>query len=101
MWEKAEELLNIEDLVLPAAGATKSVCQVASLSVFKSRRSEVTHNVTSHQCKIGTELKCDCPVYRSTPNVCQHALAAAEDLCILPDYLQWLQKTKKPSIFLS
>jgi len=40
-------------------------------------------------------LQCDCPVYRSTPNVCQHALAAAEDLCILPDYLQWLRKTKK------
>lgn len=55
----------------------------------------VAHNVTSHPHKIGTELKCDCPVYRSTPNVCQHALASAEDLGILLDYLQLLRKTKK------
>lgn len=41
MWDKAEELLNIEELVLPAAGATKSARQVASLSAFKSGKCEV------------------------------------------------------------
>ena len=39
--------------------------------------------------------KCDCPVYRSSPHVCQHALAAADDIGILDAYLQWLRKTKK------
>ena len=33
------------------------------------------------------EVHCDCPVYSSTPKVCQHALAAAEDMGILSDYL--------------
>lgn len=95
MWEKAEELLNGDGLVLPAAGATKTSRQVASLSAFKSGRSEAPHNVTSHQRKIGTEVKCDCPVYRSSPYICQHALATAEDLGILTEYLQWVRKTKK------
>ena len=40
-------------------------------------------------------MKCDCPVYRSAPNVCQHALAATEDLHNLSDYLLWLRRTKK------
>ena len=61
----AEKLLNIEELVLPAAAATKNACQVASLSAFKSGKSEVAHNVTSHPWKIG----CDCPVYRMSVNM--------------------------------
>ena len=71
--------------MLPAAGATKSARQVASLTAFNSRKSEVAHNVTSHPQKIGTELKYDCPVYRNTPNVCQHAIASAKDIGILLD----------------
>lgn len=51
--------------------------------------------MTSYQRKVGTEVKCDCPVYRSSPNLCQHALAAAEDMNILPDYIQWIHKIKK------
>ena len=69
--------------------------QVASLSAFKSGTSEAPHNVTSQQRKIGTEVKCDCPVYHSSPYICQHALATAEDLGILTEYLQWVHKTKK------
>lgn len=95
MWEKAEQLLNGCGLVLPAAGATQTSHQVASLSAFKSGDSEVPHNITSHQCKVGTEVKCDCPVYRSFPHICQHALAAAEDIGILSNYQQWVRKTKK------
>lgn len=34
-------------------------------------------------------------MYRSTPHICQHALAAAEDIDILGEYLQWVRKTKK------
>jgi len=79
MWEKAGELLNGCDLVLPAAGAMKTAHQVARLTAFKSGTPEAPHNVTSHQRKTGTEIKCDCAVYRSSPHICQHALAAAED----------------------
>ena len=42
----------------------------------------------------GTEVHCDCPVYSSTPKVCHHSLAAADDISILSDYLTFLQKTK-------
>ena len=81
LWEEAEELLNGCGLVLSAAGATKTSWQVASLTAFKSGTSDAPYNVTSHQRKVGTEMKCDRPVYRSSPHICQHVLAAAEDCC--------------------
>ena len=95
MWKKAEESLTIDGLVLPAAGAVNTARQVVSLSAFKSGKPETPHNVTSHQRKVGTEVKCDCPIYRSSPNLCQHALAAAEHMNILPDYMQWTWRPKK------
>lgn len=95
MWEKAEELLSGDGFVLPAAGAMETARQVASLSGFNSGIAATLHNVTSQIRKIGNEVKCDCPVYRSSPHVCQHALAAADDIGILDAYLQWLRKTKK------
>ena len=95
MWEKAEELLNSCCVILPATGATKTSRQVASLTAFKSGTSEAPHNVTFHQSKVGTETKCECPVYYSSPHVCQHVLAATENIGILAEYLQWVCKTKK------
>ena len=47
------------------------------------------------------EVHCDCPVYSSTPKVCQHALAAAEDMGILSHYLTFLRKTKAVALNLS
>ena len=55
------------------------------------------HFVSPEAHKIGTEVRCNCPVYQSSPNICQHALAAAEDLGVLPKFLQWVRKTKKSS----
>ena len=95
MWEKAAELIGTEGLILPAAGATNTGRQVASLSSLKTGKAEAPHYVCSVKHAIGTEVKCDCPVYRSSPNICQHALAAAEDLEVLSDYLLWVRRTKK------
>ena len=95
MWEKAEKLCSGDGLVLPTAGAVGTARQVASLSAFDSGIAGTPHNVTSQVRKVGNEVKCDCPVYCSSPHVCQHALAAADDLGILDAYLQWLRKTKK------
>ena len=95
MWEKAEELLSTAGLVLPAAGVSDSARQVASLSSYKKGNPEAPHYVTVHKRKVGTEVKCNCPVYRSSPNICQHALATAEDLCILSEYMHWVRRTKK------
>ena len=77
MWEKAEELLNGCGLVLPAAGATKTSQQVASLTAFISGTSDTPYNVTSHQRKVGTEIKCD-----------------SEDIGILAEYLQGFAKQR-------
>lgn len=49
----------------------------------------------------GTEVHCDCPVYSSTPKVCQHSLAAAEDMGILKDYLIFLSHTKAAGLNIS
>ena len=98
MWEKAEELLNIPNMVLPAAGATNVARQVGSLSAHKTGKNEPPHFVTvCDNRKLGTEVKCDCPVYRSSSNICQHAIATADDLNTLSDYLLWVRRTKKSS----
>ena len=55
------------------------------------------HFVSAEVRKVGTEVRCDCPVYRSSPNICQHALAAAEDLGSFAKFLQWVRKTRKSS----
>ena len=95
MWEKAEQLLSSEGLILPAAGAISTARQVASLSGLKTGKAEAPHYVCSVKHATGTEVKCDCPVYQSSPNICQHALATAEDLQVLSDYLLWVKRTKK------
>ena len=95
MWEKAAELLGTEGLILPAAGATNTGRQVASLYALKTGKAEAPHYMCSVKHAIGTEVKCDCPVYCSSPNICQHALAAAEDLQVLSDYLLWVRRSKK------
>ena len=74
--------------------ATRLPHQVASLSNGCQGKHTPPHFVYSEVRKGGTEVRCDCPVFKSTPNVCQHALAAAEDICVLPDYLDWVSKTK-------
>ena len=48
-----------------------------------------------------TEVHCDCPVYSSTPKVCQHSLAAAEDMGILKEYLIFLSRTKAAGLNIS
>ena len=95
MWEKAEELLGTEGLILPAASAINTARQVASLSALKTGKVEAPHYVCAVKHATGMELKCDCPVYRSSPNICQHALGAAEHLQVLSDYLLWVNRTKK------
>ena len=69
--------------------------QVASLSGLKTGKAEAPHYVCSVKHATETEVKCDCPVYRNSPNICQHALAIAEDLQVLSDYLLWVKRTKK------
>lgn len=95
MWDKVEQLLSTEGLILPAAGAISTAHQVASLSALKTGKAEAPHYVCSVKHTTGTEVKCDCSVYRSSPNICQHALATAEDLQVLSGYLLWVKRTKK------
>ena len=88
--------VNTPGFVLPAAGNPEMSRQVASLS-NQGVKNVPPHFVSAEARKIGTELRCNCPVYRSSPNICQHALAAAENLGVLPKFLQWVCKTKKSS----
>jgi predicted nucleotide-binding protein (sugar kinase/HSP70/actin superfamily) len=101
MWNKAEALLSTPDMILPCAGATISALQVASLSSFKAGNTEPPHLVTTQKRNSGAEVKCDCPVYTSSPNICQHAIAATEDMNIFSEYLHWVQKTKNVQTCLS
>jgi len=59
MWEKAEELINTEGFILPAAGAPDTARQVASLTAKKSGKGETPHYVHMQKCPVGVEVKCD------------------------------------------
>lgn len=43
------------------------------------------HFVYSMKLALGVEVHGDCPVYHSARNVCQHSLAAAEDMGVLSE----------------
>ena len=93
MWEKAEILLSSPGFVLATDRNNELSRQVASLSDQKNKFVP-PHYVCAEQCKVGMEVKCNCPVYKSTPSICQHTLAAAQDMMILPQYITWVRKTK-------
>ena len=94
MWQKASTLLSTPGFIVPSAGNNSMARQVASLSNQQMKHTP-PHFVYCEDRKTGKEVRCDCPVFKSTPNICQHALAAAEDMSSLFEYLEWVRKTKK------
>ena len=104
MWAKAAKLLSTPGYVVQAAG-NASARQIASVSAAAaSDNTAPPHFVYAKKSRgngHGTEVHCDCPVYSSTPKVCQHSLAAADDMGILTDYLTFLRKTKAVSLKMS
>ena len=102
LWNKAAKLLNTPGFIVHAAG-NPSARQVTSVSAAASCDSSVPpHFVYAKKSGgDGTEVHCDCPVYSSTPKVCQHSLAAAEDMNILNDYLAFIRKIKTGGLNLS
>ena len=102
LWSKAAKLLSTPGFVVPAAG-NDCARQVASMSATASCDGLMPPHFV-HAKKSGghdTEVCCDCPVYSSTPKVCQHSLAATDDMGILSDYLTFLRKTKSIGLNLS
>ena len=101
MWKKAESILSSPNFIVPAAG-NASAQQVASISGDNCGKGVTPpHFVYSKKSAAGVEVHCDCPVFRSTPNICQHSLAGAEDMGLLSDYLVWVRKTKGIALNLS
>ena len=76
---KIEQLLSTEDLI-PAEDTISTARQVASLSALNKGKADGPHYVCSVKHTTGAEVKCDCPMYCSSPNICQHALKTAEKL---------------------
>lgn len=101
LWRKAEEILSTPDFIVTAAG-NPSARQVASVSGATSSKGVIPPPfVYSKKSGTGVEVHCDCPVFRSTPKVCQHSLAAAEHMGITSQYLAWVRKTKSVGLNLS
>ena len=85
---------------MPAAG-NNSARQVANTDSSSSRAVLPPHFVYSKKSGAAVEVHCDCSVFKSTPNVCEHSLATAENMEILMEYLQWVGKTKAKGLNLS
>ena len=97
-----ENFLSTPGYVVPTAG-NSSARQVASMTgAVAGNNSTQPHFVFSKKAKSGgTEVHCDCPVYASTPKVCQHSLTAAEDMGILEEYLVFFSNTKAADLNIS
>ncbi len=101
LWKKAEDILNTPNFVIQAAG-NPGARQVASVSNATTSNIAIPpHFVYSKRFGSVMEVHCDCPIYRSTPNICQHALAAAEDMGIINEYIAWIRKTKVTGLNIS
>ena len=90
---KAEDLLSVSGNVLPAAGQAGTAQQVADQQSSAAKAPPL--HVTTKGTMTGTAFHCSCFVYRSSPTLCQHCLAAAEDMGMLGEYLQWVRSSKK------
>lgn len=81
MWNKAEELLNGDNLITPAPGDDKTAKMVKSYS------SPVPHLVT--KCSSG-QYKCDSKCLNwSSSQLCSHSIAVAELNSDLLSFLSW------------
>ena len=100
LWRKVENFSSTPGYVVHTAG-NSSARQVASMTGVVAGNNS-TPPVFSKKAKSGgTEVHCDCPIYASTPKVCQHSLAAAEDMGILDEYLVFLSNTKADGLNIS
>ncbi len=100
LWKKAEEILSTPGLILNAAG-NKLARQVADVGVSSAKGVTPPHFVYSKKSGPGMEVRCDCSVFKSTPNICEHSLATAENMGTLKEYLNWVRKTKAKGLNLS
>ena len=92
-WRKAESILSAPKFILPAAG-NASARQVASISSDTCSKNVIPpHFVYSNKSASVVEVHCDCPMFCSTPNLCQHSLAGAEDMGLQSEHLVWVRKT--------
>jgi len=85
---KTAKLLGTPGFVINADGNISASNMSATASCDTSTPPHYVHTKKSQGC--GTEVHCNCPVYSSTPKVCQHSLAAADDMGVLSDYLTFL-----------
>ena len=99
MWTKVESLLSVPGHVLPAAGQADTARQAVDQQ-SSAGKSPPLH-VTTKRTMTGIAFQCSCFVYRSSPNLCQHCIAAAEDMGMLEEYLQWVRSSKKTACNIS
>ena len=92
--EQSSKIVNTPGFVVCTAGNTcarQVTCIMSAAALCDS--STPSHFVYAKKSgRHGTEVHCDCPVYSSTLKVCQHSLAAADDIGILSNYLTFLKK---------
>ena len=89
MFEKAASLIQVDRLVILKPGSSDDSYVVAGTC---NRIFCVTQGK-------GGSFKCDRTCINSTVNICEHVIAVAEKCGQLPDFVQWLWRSKwRPSL---
>ena len=88
IWNKASQYLATENAVVQAPSLENGIRRFS----VHSRSSPCPNSVTL--CDNG-KMTCTCLMFKSSPNVCSHAVAAAEKANVISSYLEWLKQENK------
>ena len=88
IWIKASELLQAPNAVMQAPSDKESDLRFS----VHSRSSSCPNSVTLSK---NGQMSCTCLMFRSSPNVCSHAVTTAQKANSLTNNLEWVRQTNK------
>ena len=88
IWNKASQYLATENAVVQAPSMENGIRRFS----VHSRSSSCPNSVTLYD---NGKMTCTCLMFKSSPNVCSHAVAAAEKANVITIYSEWLKQENK------
>ena len=88
IWNKASQYLATENAVVHVPSMENGIRRFT----VHSRSSSCPNSVTLYD---NGKMTCICLMFKSSPNVCSHAVAMAEKANVITIYSVWLKQEKK------
>ena len=83
IWNKASEYLSTPNTAIQVPSEEECIIRY-------SVHSRSTQNSNSGTLAEDDQMTCTCLMFKSSPNVCSHTVAAAQKANMLPTFLKWV-----------